>query len=437
VGIICKGLFEQIAMMSIRRLLLFIFSIYMLAACGAAAPSTQAPTETGPSITEEPASTEPPAATEPPAEEPPGTPGITVPTTPGSLSVEEQLARIDEILNQSARASIAYNAPAEMQLDETVTIELLLNPSLSEEELKEQITEPGDVQTSAEVEITPQMKAELIAGDPRALAITPLHDDPIQVISGTETTKWSWFVTAKKEGTQKLSLVIYRLVKYENKEDWRVVETYKGDIHIRVTLLNRLRALGWVWIVGPIVALLAIAAFRRWHDQRKPRSQSKIGGPVREIAGHIFISYRRSDSADIVGRIYDRLVQEFGRAAIFKDVDSIPLGIDFKGYLDRTLSECTVLLAIIGDRWIDATDADGKRRLEDPSDFVRIEIESALEQGIAVIPLLVRGAQMPDEEDLPAGLKKLVYRNGIPIRPDPDFHRDMDRLIAALEEYLR
>ena len=351
--------------------------------------------------------------------------------------MEEQLARIDEILNQSARASIAYNAPSEMQLDETVTIELLLNPRLSEAELKKQITEPGDVQASADVEITPQMKAELIAADPEALSIAPLHDDPIQVISGTETTKWSWFVTAKKEGTQKLSLVIYRLVKYEGKEDWRVVETYKGDILIRVTLLNRIRAMNWGWIVAPVVALLAIAAVWRWYAQRKPERDFRTTAPVRELSGHIFISYRRSDSADIVGRIYDRLVQEFGRAAIFKDVDSIPLGIDFKGYLDRTISECSVLLTIIGDHWLDASDADGKRRLEDPNDFVRIEIESALEQGIAVIPLLVRGAQMPEEENLPAGLKKLIYRNGISIRPDPDFHRDMDRLISALKSYLR
>ena len=423
--------------MSIRRILLFALSLFVLSACGGAAATSNAPTETGPSITEEPTEAGP-AATEPLATEPPGTPGITIPTAvPEPLSVEEQLARIDEILNRVARASIAYNAPSEMQLDETVTIELLLNPSVSEEELKEQVTEPGTVQTSADVEITPQMKAELIAADPEALAITPLHDDPIQVISGTETTKWSWFVTAKKEGPQKLSLVIYRLVKYEDKEDWRVVETYKADIRIRVNLLTRVKSIDWMWIVTPILALLAIAAFRYWYGQRKPKSESRINAPVREIAGHIFISYRRSDSADIVGRIYDRLVQEFGRDGIFKDVDSIPLGIDFKGYLDRTLSECNVLLAIIGDHWLDATDADGKRRLEDPNDFVRIEIESALAQGIAVIPLLVRGAQMPEEEDLPAGLKKLVYRNGIPIRPDPDFHRDMDRLVSALEEYLR
>jgi hypothetical protein len=392
-----------------------------------------------PAATDAPTSTEPPAATEEPNLEEPDLTELApiAPTLLAPLSVEEQLAKIDAILKQSTRASIAYNAPAEMQINDTVTIELLLNPSLSEEQLKEQVTEPGTVQSSGDVEITPQMKAEIIPADPEAFTVTALHDDPIQVISGTETTKWSWYLTAKKGGTQKVSIVIYRLLKYDNKEDWRVVETFKADIHIKVTLLNRIQSLGWTWIVAAIIVLLAIAAFWRWYGQRSPKSDLGTSGAGKDITGHIFISYRRSDSADIVGRIYDRLVQEFGRNAIFKDVDSIPLGIDFKGYLDKTLSECSVLLAIIGDSWLDATDASGKRRLEDPDDFVRIEIESALAQGLAVIPLLVRGAKMPAEEALPVSLKKLVYRNGIPIRPDPDFHRDMDRLISALEEYLR
>jgi TIR domain-containing protein len=152
---------------------------------------------------------------------------------------------------------------------------------------------------------------------------------------------------------------------------------------------------------------------------------------------YIFLSYRRSDSADIAGRIYDRLLQKYNRDMIFKDVDSIPLGIDFKEYLDKKVGECDVLLAIIGDHWSDATDSSGEKRLNDPSDFVRIEIESALERGIPVIPLLVRGAQMPHQEHLPPTLKKLVFRNGIPIRHDPDFHRDMDRLIKALELYIQ
>jgi hypothetical protein len=152
------------------------------------------------------------------------------------------------------------------------------------------------------------------------------------------------------------------------------------------------------------------------------------------LFGPVFISYRRSDSADIAGRIYDRLKEHFGQENIFKDVDSIPLGVDFKEYLGRKVSECRVLLAVIGDSWVDARDSSGKKRLEDPGDFVRIEIESALERGIRVIPLMVRNARMPAENELPVTLRKLVYKNGIPIRPDPDFHRDMDRLISSLEK---
>ncbi|MGB8983927.1 MAG: TIR domain-containing protein [Anaerolineales bacterium] len=157
---------------------------------------------------------------------------------------------------------------------------------------------------------------------------------------------------------------------------------------------------------------------------------------ISATSARIFVSYRRTDSADITGRIYDRLIGRFGKEPIFKDVDSIPLGLDFREYLDVKVSECDVLLAIIGDHWLDK-DSSGERRLDDPGDFVRIEIQSALKRGIPVIPLLVRGVQMPREEDLPASLRKLVYRNGIPIRSDPDFHRDMDRLIAALETHLR
>src|SRR4030095_10774502 len=115
----------------------------------------------------------------------------------------------------------------------------------------------------------------------------------------------------------------------------------------------------------------------------------------------------------------------------------IPLGLDFKQYLGREVGKCDVLLAIIGDKWLDTKDSDGKRRLDDPSDFVRIEIESALQRKIPVIPLLVDGAHMPSEVELPDGLKKLVYRNGIMIRPDPDFHRDMDRLISSLNSLVK
>jgi hypothetical protein len=149
----------------------------------------------------------------------------------------------------------------------------------------------------------------------------------------------------------------------------------------------------------------------------------------------IFISYRRADSTDVTGRIYDRLTGHFGTSAIFKDVDSIPPGTDFKEHLEKAVGKCKIFLVVIGDRWLEMTDSLGHNRLQDPNDFVRIEIEAALNRNILIIPLLVRGASMPSKEKLPPSLRKLVYRNGIPIRSDPDFHRDMDRLIETISNY--
>jgi hypothetical protein len=158
--------------------------------------------------------------------------------------------------------------------------------------------------------------------------------------------------------------------------------------------------------------------------------------PSNSALKSIFISYRRSDSADISGRIYDRLVGKFGRDQVFKDVDSIPLGSNFKSVLDSSVGACKVMLAIIGKGWLDAKDANSRLRLHDPADFVRLEVESALNRNIPVIPLLVAGASMPAKHDLPQSLGELAYRNGIAIRPDPDFHNDMNRLIASLEKML-
>ena len=148
----------------------------------------------------------------------------------------------------------------------------------------------------------------------------------------------------------------------------------------------------------------------------------------------ILISYRREDSADVTGRIYDRLVQQFGREAVFKDVDSIPLGVDFRAYLDQQVAKCDVFLAVIGRNWGKSKGPKGKSRLEEPGDFVRIEVESALKRQIPIIPVLVGGAFIPSADRLPASIQDLSYRNGIAVRPDPDFHRDMDRLIESLKQ---
>jgi hypothetical protein len=145
----------------------------------------------------------------------------------------------------------------------------------------------------------------------------------------------------------------------------------------------------------------------------------------------IFICYRREDSADVTGRIYDRLVERFGREQVFKDVDSIPLGLDFRTHLQEMVGACDVVIAVIGERWLSGG-REGGRRLDDAKDFVRIELEAALQRNIPVVPVLVGGAQMPSSSDVPSTLVPLVYRHGMAVRPDPDFHHDVDRLIRGL-----
>ncbi|HMS84820.1 MAG TPA: response regulator [Nitrospira sp.] len=147
----------------------------------------------------------------------------------------------------------------------------------------------------------------------------------------------------------------------------------------------------------------------------------------------IFIPYRREDSADVTGRIYDRLIEQFGREEVFLDVDQIPPGADFRIHLDEQVARCDIFLAIIGPAWIKKRGSKGKSHLDDSSDFVRIEVESALKRDIPLIPVLVRDAKMPEAQRLPASIQNLSYRNAIVVRADPDFHRDMGRLIEFIK----
>ena len=148
----------------------------------------------------------------------------------------------------------------------------------------------------------------------------------------------------------------------------------------------------------------------------------------------IFISYRHEDSNYVSGRIYDNLINKLQNASIYKDVDSIPLGIDFREHIRNSVGLCTILLAVIGDHW--AVNKDGINRLLDETDWVRIEVETALNRNIPVIPLLIDGAKIPTAEILPESMQALQFRNGMPIRPDPDFHHDMQRLLDGIATHL-
>ena len=160
-----------------------------------------------------------------------------------------------------------------------------------------------------------------------------------------------------------------------------------------------------------------------------------MADPSADVQGRIFISYRRDDTAYPAGWLYDRLVERFGAEQIFKDVDSIELGDDFVAVLTEAVGSTDVLLALIGDKWLTITGEDGERRLDDPEDFVRLEIEAALTQKVRVIPILVEGAEMPAADELPASLAPLSRRQALELSSSR-FTFDSDRLLAVLERTL-
>jgi hypothetical protein len=149
----------------------------------------------------------------------------------------------------------------------------------------------------------------------------------------------------------------------------------------------------------------------------------------------VFISYRRDDCEGQAGRLYDDLARHFGKDAVFIDVAGIEPGRDFRRKIDEKVGSCSVLLALMGPGWIDAKDETGRRRLDNPMDFVRLETASALKRDIPVIPVLVRGAKMPREDQLPEDLKDLSYRNGVELT-HARWKSDMEVLIEELRRYL-
>jgi predicted ATPase len=148
----------------------------------------------------------------------------------------------------------------------------------------------------------------------------------------------------------------------------------------------------------------------------------------------VLISYRRSDSAGIVGRVYDRLAARYGAEGVFLDVDKIPFGVDFREHVRERLAGADVVLAIVGAHWLGA--ANGHVRIDDDDDPVRMEIEAAFAAGIPLYPVLIDGARMPSERELPSTLSRFAYVNAVPLDAGRDFDYDMNRLIATLDVLL-
>jgi hypothetical protein len=168
----------------------------------------------------------------------------------------------------------------------------------------------------------------------------------------------------------------------------------------------------------------------------EPEWQQTIDPAVGKSGAGIFISYRRQDEPNFSGRLYDRLVIQFGEDNVFIDVGSIELGLDFAEVINRSLSQCKVVIVVIGKNWLNIADNQGRIKLKNPNDYVRLEIETALNRNIRVIPVLVEGASAPKIEDLPPSLASLARRNGIEMS-HVRFASEVNNLIDTLKYILK
>ena len=151
----------------------------------------------------------------------------------------------------------------------------------------------------------------------------------------------------------------------------------------------------------------------------------------------IFMSYRREESALEAEFIRDRFRRRMKEVEVFYDLDSISVGQDFKQQIDRFVASADFFLALIGRKWLTTTDSSDRRRLDDPEDFVRLEIETALGRDMPVIPVLLNGTPMPEAAELPESLRPLVMRQAHFVRRPPDFKKDVDALIRKLKAQQR
>jgi hypothetical protein len=149
----------------------------------------------------------------------------------------------------------------------------------------------------------------------------------------------------------------------------------------------------------------------------------------------ISISYRRADSEAMTGRIFDRLIAHYGKEAIFRDIDDIPAGIDFRQHINETLLKTHVLLAIVGPKWLGAARG-GLERINEESDPVRVEVETALRRRLPIIPILIGNTRMPGSDQLPPSLKDFAFRNAVKVDTGRDFDHHIEHLIKSIDAIL-
>jgi hypothetical protein len=177
-----------------------------------------------------------------------------------------------------------------------------------------------------------------------------------------------------------------------------------------------------------------------WCDRVNYRVVTSVSGQVRYVPAFpphgVFVNYRREDAGPYARLLQFKLDERFPTVPVFIDLDSIEAGVDFAEAIKSGVESCAVMVALIGAKWLTITDEDGRRRLDDPDDYVRYEIRTALERDVRVIPVLVDGARVPKQQQLPDDLQRLARLNALEMswaRLDYDAFRLMDAIQRVLE----
>jgi hypothetical protein len=342
-------------------------------------------------------------------------------------------AKLDEALGKMAQASAGFNPPPpSMKLGEKVVLSFVISPKQTPRELEEGVrkeTGPGNVETRT-IRVSNDMEARL---EGPGFHVEPMSPGT-QPVSTLQETKWTWEVWPERAGKQTLYLYVSALEDYGDGAGVHriLISPYNPRTYV-VTVPHPLgHYLPWLLLPALLSAGVAAWLWRRGKRGRRAAPNWFVPGAGES---RIFLSYRREDTAGHVGRLRDALVERFGPGRVFMDLESIRGGDDFVEALEKAVASCAVVVAVIGRQWASAADGEGKRRLDNPNDFVRLEVEAALKRGVRVIPALVQGAEMPGADVLPAPLAKLARRNAVEIS-DSRWAFDVERLASVIEESL-
>jgi len=171
------------------------------------------------------------------------------------------------------------------------------------------------------------------------------------------------------------------------------------------------------------------------HDYCRFVSSRMQSAKETHLMASILISYRRTDSDVFAGRIRDKIADRFGPDSVFMDIDNVPFGRDFRTHIRDALGASDVVIVVIGNRWL-GTAKSGAARILDETDPVRIEVETALQKGVPVIPVLAGDTRMPKPAQLPGTLKDFAFINAATVDTGRDFHPHMERVLRSIEAIL-